>query len=111
MKDKIIDKLSIEIKKYPKHKNQSSLSSYCLDIINKCNGLSRYERGGFSEILSRWVLEERLEQHKETKELMINYFLKIIKKTKLPTDKGYRYSNEYIENWVEQLKENVDKLK
>ena len=30
--------------------------------------------------------------------------LKIIKELKLSDDKDYRYSNEYIEEWMEELK-------
>ena len=37
--------------------------------------------------------------------------LKIISKTKLPTDKDYRYSNEYIEEWIEELKLNLQEAK
>ncbi len=34
--------------------------------------------------------------------------LKLINKIKLPEDKDYRYSNEYIENWVEELKQEIE---
>jgi predicted RNA-binding protein with EMAP domain len=37
--------------------------------------------------------------------------LEIINKTKLPTDKDYRYSNEYIEEWIEELKLNLQEAK
>lgn len=34
--------------------------------------------------------------------------LELIDKIKLPEDKDYRYSNEYIENWIEELKKEIE---
>lgn len=31
--------------------------------------------------------------------------LELINKTKLPEDKDYRYSNKYIDNWIDELKQ------
>jgi hypothetical protein len=46
---------------------------------------------------------------KEQRELVRQEVLKLIDKIKLPTDKDYRYSNDYIEAWMEKLKEELRK--
>ncbi len=33
--------------------------------------------------------------------------LELIDETKLPDDKDYRYSNEYIDSWIEELKQKI----
>jgi hypothetical protein len=37
--------------------------------------------------------------------------MKLLNTTKLPTDKNYKYSNEYIDDWVNELKEKIIKIK
>lgn len=77
----IKEKLLKEIEKYPKKQNyESGLSGYCLKVINSTDKLNRFEKKSFSEILSRWVLEERLEQHEETSKAKNEEFIKILNK-------------------------------
>jgi hypothetical protein len=54
---------------------------------------------------------EYAEGKKNGKAEALREVLKIINKTKLPTDKDYRYSNEYIEEWIEELKLNLQEAK
>jgi len=46
------------------------------------------------------ILKGRKEREKE--------ILEMIEKTKLPEDKDYRYSNEYIEEWINELKLTIE---
>jgi len=69
--DGIKIRLLKEINKYPERpNNENSISNYCLNVINSNDKLNRFEKNSFSEFLSRWALEERLEQHKETKKIL-----------------------------------------
>jgi hypothetical protein len=45
------------------------------------------------------------------KECVLEDVMEIIDKIKLPEDKNYRYSNEYIENWVDELKQKIEELR
>ena len=52
--------------------------------------------------------EKYLMDYKEEQRILVQQeVLKKIEKIKLPTDKDYRYSNDYIEAWMEKLKESL----
>ena len=100
MNDEIKEKLLKEIKKYPKKQNyESGLSGYCLKVIDSTDKLNRFEKKSFSEILSRWVLEERLDQHEETSKAKDEEFIKILYK--------YFGDDKYIDWTAEELYEGI----
>lgn len=106
MKDEIKEKLLKEIKKYPKKQNyESGLSGYCLKVIDSTDKLNRFEKKSFSEILSRWVLEERLDQHEETSRLYQNELNLLQEQIKVKDEKFDKILDEIRNRFVEDIEE------
>ena len=76
------------------------------EIEKEINGCQVTYCGSIEKCERCIILHAKLQVLKEW-EARENEILEIIEKTKLPTDKNYRYSNEYIENWIEELKNKI----
>lgn len=121
MKDEIKEKLLKEIKKYPKKQNyESGLSGYCLKVIDSTDKLNRFEKKSFSEILSRWVLEERLDQHEETSRLYQNELNLLQEQIKAKDEEELKFLFEMNSKYKlfngnvfmnDMVKDRIDKIK
>ena len=64
----------------------------------------RMESFGNVDKVSKILLEY---EKTRARRFQLEEVLELIDETKLPEDKDYRYSNEYIDSWIEELKQKI----